>query len=125
VVVGSGPNNPSYDQSVATLVDDIYLGLACERGDVFDLDRIEVLKGRRVHFRKQCHRGSLEHRDEAAGGQLDASGRLLYGQYVSTRGSGDRWALSDVFGARLAVTRNGESGWIDNVNTGRKAPVEE
>src|SRR3546814_7879456 len=44
--IGSGSENPAFEQSVATFVDDTYIGRGKMLSSTFmDLERIEVLKG--------------------------------------------------------------------------------
>jgi iron complex outermembrane receptor protein len=116
--VGSGSNS-AFDQSVATFVDDIYHGRSRMTGATFlDLDRIEVLKGpQSIFFGNDAIAGALNIVTKKPGDSFDAWGRLLYGQYGQYAVEGAVGGpLSDVFGARLALTRNGSGGWIDTVN---------
>ena len=124
--VGSG-ENPGFDQSVATFVDDIYHGKSRLSGATFlDLERIEILKGpQSTFFGDNAIAGALNIVTKKPGGQFEGSGRALYGmfgQYAVEGAAGG--PLTDALGVRLAVTRSGESGWIKNVNTGRDAPVQ-
>lgn len=122
--VGSG-GNAAFDQSVATFVDDIYHGRSRMSETTFlDLDRIEVLKGpQSTYFGNNAIAGALNIVTRKPGDAFDAAARALYGmfgQYAVEGAAGG--PISDTFGARLAVMRNGESGWIKNVFTGRDAP---
>jgi len=122
--IGSG-QNADFDQSVAMFDDDIYHGRSKLTEMTFlDLDRIEILKGpQSTFFGNNAVAGALNIVTKKPGDTFDASGRLLYGQfgqYVAEGAIGG--PVTDILGVRLAVTRNGESGWIENVNTGQKAP---
>jgi iron complex outermembrane recepter protein len=122
--IGSG-QNADFDQSVAMFDDDIYHGRSKLTEMTFlDLDRIEILKGpQSTFFGNNAVAGALNIVTKKPGDTFDASGRLLYGQfgqYVAEGAIGG--PITDTLGVRLAVTRNGESGWIENVNTGQKAP---
>lgn len=124
--IGSGAANPSYDQSVATFVDDIYFGRSRTSEAAFlDLDRIEVLKGpQSTFFGNNAIAGALNIVSKKPGDQFDAWGRLLYGQFGQYAAEGAVGGpLSDTFGVRLAVTRNGDDkGWIENVDLHEKVP---
>jgi iron complex outermembrane recepter protein len=122
--IGSG-DNPSFDQSVATFVDDIYRGRSRLTGDTFlDLDRIEVLKGpQSTFFGNNAIAGALNIVTKKPGDTFDAWGRLLYGQFGQYAAEGAvGLPLSDTLGVRIAVSRNGGSGWIENINSGEKEP---
>jgi len=124
--VGSGGSNPSFDQSVAMFTDDIFHGRSRMSGATFlDLDRIEVLKGPQSgFFGNNSIAGALNIVTRKPTDTVAASARALYGmfgQYALEGAVGG--PLSDLFSARLAITRNGDSsGWIDNVSTGEHVP---
>jgi outer membrane receptor protein involved in Fe transport len=124
--IGSGANNPSYDQSVSTFVDDIYFGRSrMSQGLFLDLDRIEVLKGpQSTFFGNNAIAGAFNIVTKKPTDQFDAWGRLLYGmfgQYAAEGAIGG--PLTDALSVRLAVTRNGnDRGWIDNVNLDEEVP---
>ena len=124
--IGSGANNPSYDQSVATFVDDVYFGRSRTSAAAFlDLDHIEVLKGpQSTFFGNNAIAGALNIVTKQPGDRFDAWGRALYGmfgQYAAEGAVGG--PITDTFGVRLAVTRNGDSkGWLYNVNTQEEVP---
>jgi iron complex outermembrane receptor protein len=122
--IGSG-GNEAFDQSVSTFVDDVYHGRSRMSGATFlDLDRIEVLKGpQSTFFGNNAIAGALNIVTKKPGDEFDAWGRLLYGQFGQYAAEGAIGGpITDTFGARLAVTRNGSEGWIENVNTTEKAP---
>src|SRR3546814_13927689 len=49
--IGSGSENPAFEQSVATFVDDTYIGRGKMLSSTFmDLERIEVLKGTQTTY---------------------------------------------------------------------------
>src|SRR5579871_1677958 len=78
--IGSGANNPSYDQSVSTFIDDVYFGRSrMSEGLFLDLDRIEVLKGpQSTFFGNNAIAGALNIVTRKPGDKFDASGRVLY-----------------------------------------------
>jgi iron complex outermembrane receptor protein len=124
--IGSG-ENASFDQSVATFVDDIYHGRSRLSNATFlDLDRIEVLKGpQSTFFGNNAIAGALNIVTKKPGDTFDASARALYGQFGQYAVEGAVGGpITDTFGARLAVTRNGDDrGWIENVSLGQRAPI--
>jgi outer membrane receptor protein involved in Fe transport len=124
--VGSG-ENASFDMAVAQFVDGVYHGRArMSNAPLFDLDRIEVLKGpQSTYFGDNAIAGAINVITRTPGSTFDATCRLLYGsfgQYAGECGIGG--PVTDTLGVRLALTRTGESGWITNVSTGEKAPDE-
>jgi len=125
---GIGSNdNPAFEQSVATFIDDIYSGRSRLTGATFlDLDRIEILKGpQSTFFGNNAIAGALNIVTKKPGDTLDGFARLLYGMYGQYAAEGAlTLPLGDTLSARLAVTRTGESGWITNQVTGQKAPDE-
>ena len=123
--IGSG-NNPSFDQSVATFVDDIYRGRSRMSAATFlDVERIEFLKGpQSTFFGNNAIAGALNIVTRKPGDHFDAWARALYGMFGQYAAEGALGGpITDTFGARLAVARNGDDrGWIDNVTTGQEAP---
>lgn len=122
--IGSGAD-VSFDQSVATFEDDVYHGRSRMTGATFfDLDHIEVLKGpQSTFFGNNAIAGALNITTKKPGDTFDASARLLYGQYGTYAAEGAVGGpITDTLGVRVAVTRNGGSGWIDNLFDGRKVP---
>ncbi|MEA2260365.1 MAG: iron complex outerrane recepter protein [Acidobacteriaceae bacterium] len=123
--IGSG-SDPSFDQSVAVFTDDIYQGRSrMSEATFLDLDRIEVLKGpQTTFFGNNAIAGALNIVTKKPGDHFDAWARALYGmfgQYAVEGAVGG--PITPTFGARLAVTRNGDDrGWIENVSLGEHAP---
>jgi iron complex outermembrane receptor protein len=89
-----------------------------------DLDRIEVLKGpQSTFFGNNAVAGALNIVTKKPGTNVEAQARALYGmfgQYALEGGIGG--PITDILGARVALIRSGESGWIDNIDLGEKAP---
>jgi iron complex outermembrane receptor protein len=124
--VGSGPN-VSFDQSVATFVDDIYHGRSRMSGATFlDLDRIEVLKGpQSTYFGNNAIAGALNIVTKKPGDKFEGWVRALYGMFGQYAVEGAvTTPVSEVLSVRVAGTFNGERGWIENVNTASHAPNE-
>ena len=124
--IGSG-ENASFDQSVSIFSDDIYHGRSrMSMATFLDLNRVEILKGpQSTYFGNNAIAGALNIVTQKPGTSFDASGRLLYGQfgtYAAEAAVGG--PITDIFGARLALTRNGDNrGWMDNVSTGQRVPT--
>jgi len=121
----SSGDNPGFDQSVATFVDDIYHGRARTSTETFlDLDRIEVLKGpQSTFFGNNAIAGALNVVTTKPGGTSEGYARALYGmhgQYALE--SAATLPANDVLSFRVAGTINGIGGWIKNVDTGKDAP---
>jgi len=123
----SSGNNPGFDQSVATFVDDIYHGRSRMSDATFlDLDHIEILKGpQSTYFGNNAIAGALNIVTAKPSDHVEASARALYGQYGQYAIEGAIGGpISETLGARLAIIRSGESGWIDNLDTGLHEPVQ-
>jgi outer membrane receptor protein involved in Fe transport len=122
--IGSGTNR-AFDQSVATFVDDIFHGRSSMSGATFlDLDRIEVLKGpQSTFFGNNAIAGAFNIVSKKPGKEFDSWVRGLYGQYGQYVADGAIGGpVTELLGARLALTANGGSGWLENVSTGREVP---
>ena len=123
--VGSGGNNPSFDQAVATFVDDIYHGRSkMSEATFLDLDRVEFLKGpQSTFFGNNAIAGALNIVTKKPGDRFEAWARALYGmhgQYALEGAAGG--PINTKFGVRAAATYNGGDGWIENVSTGKLQP---
>jgi iron complex outermembrane receptor protein len=123
--VGSG-SNETFDQSVATFVDDIYHGSAHETAASFlDVERVEVLKGpQSTFFGNNAIAGALN--IVTAKPTLDGfsgSARALYGDYGQyTAEAAVNVPVSDQFAFRVAANVNGLSGWQENPYVGENQP---
>lgn len=117
--------NQSFDQSVGLFSDDIFHGRSrLSSATFFDLDRVELLKGpQSTFFGNNAIAGAVNIVTKKPGETFDASARALYGefgQYALEGAAGG--PITDTLGVRIAVTGNGQKGWIDNVTTGRREP---
>lgn len=125
--IGSA-GNQSFDQSVGLFVDDVYHGRSrTSQALLFDIDRIEVLKGpQSTYFGNNAIAGAISITTRKPGDSLSTEARALYGQH-------GRYAIegavggpfNETLGVRVAGTYNGGDGWIDNLTTGRKVPQED
>ena len=124
--IGSG-NSQSFDQSVGTFIDDIYHGRARSSTDqLFDIDRIEVLKGpQSTFFGNNAIAGAFNIVTKRPTDTFEADARALYGMFgqyaVESAVSGP---ITDQLSARLAGLINGGTGWIMNNNTDEREPRE-
>jgi outer membrane receptor protein involved in Fe transport len=119
--VGSGPSE-TFDQSVAIFVDDVYKGRGPLAEVAFlDLDRVEVLKGpQSTFFGNNAVAGAISIVTADPGEQWGGWARGGFGsfnQYV-VEGAADA-PLADDFRVRVAANISGNSGWIENVTTGK------
>ncbi len=123
--IGSGAQNPAFDQSVATFVDDIYYGRSRTIQSTFlDLDRVEVLKGpQSTFFGNNAIAGALNIVTKKPDQDFDGYVRALYGSYNTYAVEGAaNLPVNDQLAVRVAGTTSGNTGWIHNVNTGKSAP---
>jgi iron complex outermembrane recepter protein len=125
--IGSG-SNETFDQSVATFVDDIYHGSAHETAGTFlDVERVEILKGpQTTFFGNNAIAGAIN--VVTAKPTTDAFGgyaRALYGQYGQyATEAALNIPVSDEFALRIAGNTNGMDGWQKNPYAGENQPNE-
>jgi iron complex outermembrane receptor protein len=123
--IGSG-DNPSFEQSVGTFIDDIYHGRARYSEDsLFDVDRVEVLKGpQTTYFGNNAIAGALNvvTRDPGATPSSDvrASYTPRFDGYSAE--AGVDLPTPSTLGIRLAGQANGGNGWIHDQATGDDVP---
>ena len=111
--------NQSFEQSVGTFVDGIYLGRMRQiRLGFFDLEQIEVLRGpQSVLFGKNTLAGAVNIRSASPDVGGETSGRLamshesydgqIYEGYL-------QGSLSDTFAVRIAARDRSDEGYLDN-----------
>lgn len=120
---GVGAQVPGNGASVATHVDGIYqASTAASLGWLFDVDRVEVLKGPQgTLYGRNSTGGAVNIITRRPGSELDAGGSLEYGSNGMVRVEG---AMDAPFGSgwavRVAGLVNREDGRITNEYTGRK-----
>ena len=123
---GSGESQ-TFDQSVGVFSDDIYHGRA-RMSDVmlFDLDRIEVLKGpQTTFFGNNAIAGAFSIITRKPDRTFEAFTRELYGehgQYAAEAALGG--PVTGALAVRFAVMADGTDGWLHNVTLGRDVPAE-
>jgi iron complex outermembrane receptor protein len=123
--IGSSANI-GFEQSVGTFVDGLYRGRSRDtRMALFDVDRIELLRGpQTTFFGNNTIGGALNIVTRKPGRDFSADGTAYYsptyGEY-SVEG-GVNLPASDDLRFRLAVRQSGSDGYIKNVNTGDDGP---
>nr|WP_223262587.1 TonB-dependent receptor [Sphingobium sp. SCG-1] len=124
--IGSGDNNPLFEQSVATFVDGIYQGRSRSSGAAFlDLLRVEILKGpQSVYFGNNAIAGvlNLVSRDpgEAPDGYLRSAYNFSFDSATVEGAFGG--PVSDTLGIRLAGTATRGDGYIRDETIGIRIP---
>ncbi|WCT74461.1 TonB-dependent receptor [Sphingomonas naphthae] len=120
--VGSGDNNPLFEQSVATFVDNVYQGRSRSNGAAFlDLARVEILKGpQSVYFGNNAIAGVLNIVTRDPGDRLEGYVRGSYNfDFNAGTVEGAVGApLTETLGIRVAgiVTRG--NGYIRDLGLG-------
>ena len=116
--MGSSPNNPANDQTVAINVDGVQVGSgSIMRIGQFDLAQVEVLKGpQALFFGKNSPAGVISIRSADPGDSFEVKGSLDY--EFNAREAAAQVALggpiTDTLGARLAVAGSKMKGWMKN-----------
>ncbi len=124
--IGSSANI-GFEQSVGTFVDGVYRGRSRDvRMALFDVDRIEVLRGpQTTFFGNNTIGGALNivTRKPARdyGVDVDAYYSPSYGEYSAQIGAD--LPVSDDLRLRAVVRQSGSDGYIDDATTGRKGPA--
>jgi outer membrane receptor protein involved in Fe transport len=123
--VGSG-DNPSFEQSVGTFVDDVYHGRArLSQGDLFDVARVEVLKGPQMtYFGNNAIAGAVNVTSNEPRGDFDADLRALYNLTFDDylfEGAVSQ-LLTDDLSVRIAGLASGGDGWIEDRGAGEDVP---
>lgn len=122
--IGSA-SNAGFEQSVGMFIDDIYLGRSRQTiAPIFDLDRIEVLKGpQSTLFGKNTIAGAIAMHTSLPTDEFEARLSALYG----TDGQGKAEAMwsgpvSDTVALRLVGLTRTTDGYIDNDFNGDTGP---
>lgn len=125
--IGSGLN-AGFEQSVATFVDGVYRGRSrSSRAALFDVDRVEVLKGpQTTFFGNNAIAGalSISTRQAQPGGEFQYNGSALYaptdGEYAVEAGVSA--PITSNFGLRVAAKAFGMNGYVHNTYLGQDGP---
>ncbi len=122
---GSGANS-GFEQSVATFVDDLYRSRSREvRVALFDVDRVEVLKGpQTTYFGANAIAGALNITTHKPTSEFEANSSALYspsdGEYDIESAVGG--PVSGTLNLRVAGRASGMNGYIDNQKLGGTGP---
>jgi len=122
--VGSG-QNPGFEQSVATFVDGNYRGRSrATRAALFDVDRVEVLKGpQTTFFGNNAIAGALNITTRKPDREFDYNFSALGGLYGEFQLQGGvSVPLTDTLAVRVAGRYNGSNGYVSNSFTGLSGP---
>ncbi len=125
--VGSG-QNPGLEQSVATFVDGLYRARSRGiRAAIFDVDRVEVLKGPQItFFGANAIAGALNITTRKPSSTFGANATALYGtdnEYLVE--GGITGPLSDTLSARVAGRANGMDDFVDNAAATKRGTLRE
>jgi outer membrane receptor protein involved in Fe transport len=122
--IGSA-SNPGFEQSVGTFIDDIYMSRSRQTViPLFDLDRVEVLKGpQSILFGKNTIAGAVAMYTALPTEEPEGSLGALYGTDGQARGEAV-WSgpLTDNLALRLAGMTRTSDGYIDNAFNGNDGP---
>jgi len=123
--VGSG-QNAGFEQSVATFVDGVYRSRSrATRAALFDIDRVEVLKGpQTTFFGNNAIAGALNIATRKPGDEFQYNASALYafedGEYNVE--AGVTAPLAKDLSVRIAGRMSGMDGYIFNRTTGSQGP---
>jgi iron complex outermembrane receptor protein len=116
-----GLGNSDFDlnasQPVSMIVDEVVMENPIVKGmPLFDLDRIEVLRGPQgTLFGRNTPAGVIKFDTKRPSKDFDANFRASYGTYNNVDVDGGiGGALSDTLSARLSLLYQSESDWVDN-----------
>ncbi|WP_067734611.1 TonB-dependent receptor [Novosphingobium naphthalenivorans] len=122
--VGSGIN-PGFEQAVGTFVDGVYRGRARSmRASLFDIDRVEILKGpQTTFFGNNTIGGAFNITTRKPGHDFAVNASALYGnfgQYAVE--AGVDVPLTSTLSGRVSGRAYGMNGYIKNSFTGNDGP---
>ena len=125
--VGSG-QNPGLEQSVATFVDGLYRARSRGiRAAIFDVDRVEVLKGPQItFFGANAIAGALNITTRKPSTTFGANATALYGtdnEYLLE--AGVTGPISDTLSVRVAGRANGIDDFVDNAAAAKRGKLRE
>lgn len=123
--VASGAN-AGFEQSVATFIDGVYRSRSrSTRGAMFDIERVEVLKGpQTTFFGANAIAGALNITTRKPGRDFDYNGSAYYvpatGEYNLELGAD--LPVQETLAARIALRASGSDGYIHNDVIGEDGP---
>lgn len=122
--VGSGQNT-GFEQSVGTFVDGVYRGRSrATRAALFDLERVEVLKGpQTTFFGNNAIAGALNISTRKPGSELEYNVTALYGEHGEyNTEAGLSVPLSPKLSVRVAGRASGMDGYVRNTTLNEDSP---
>ncbi len=125
--VGSG-QNPGLEQSVATFVDGLYRARSrAIRATIFDVDRVEVLKGPQItFFGANAIAGALNITTRKPSSTFGFNSTALYGsdnEYLIE--AGITGPITDTLAVRVAGRANGMDDFVDNAAATKRGRLRE
>ena len=127
-----GLGNTDFDlnasQPVSMILDDVVLENPTLKGfPIFDLDRVEVLRGPQgTLFGRNTPAGIIKFQSRAPTFDFEGYGRATYGSFgfVSLESAISGPIIEDVLAVRLSVLYERRDGWVDNTFTGEEGALE-
>ena len=111
-------NDPGLDQGVGIYVDDVYLNrTAGSLLDVFDVERIEILKGPQGHlYGRNTIGGAVKYVTREPGDELQANLELKGGSdgYLRVKGAVSGGLVENTLAAGVAFSYRERDGWQEN-----------
>jgi iron complex outermembrane recepter protein len=113
------------DQGVSMFIDDVVrVSVADLQPEIFDMDRVEVLKGPQgTLFGRNAIGGIVSMYTKNPSFKSEGEAELTYGRYNLAEGKVmfNVPLIADRVAARLVVSRHSNDGYIDNITTGHAA----
>lgn len=120
--IGSTNDGPGSDPSVAVFIDDVYIGRPSGAStDLYDLERIEVLRGPQgTLYGRNAAGGTVNIFTKKPQQEFEARAGLTVGDYnlLNFRGYLNG-AISDTVAGKLTVNIRSRDGYAENITTGQ------
>ncbi|WP_405227134.1 TonB-dependent receptor [Lentisalinibacter sediminis] len=121
--IGNSLDSAGSDPAVATFIDEVYIGRSAGTAmDLYDLDRVEVLRGPQgTLFGKNVVGGALNIITKKPSPEFEAKFGATVGNYSQTVLRGFvNGAIADNVSGKLSVSRRQRDGYVDNVVDGEE-----